>query len=232
MARERILVIDDEPEISELIRLYLTREQYEVYTAPNGQYIEEQIRSFCPDLIILDILMPGADGLELCRQIRKWTNVPVIFVSCKAEDTDKIVGLTVGGDDYITKPFSPGELVARVKAQLRRQSMLPGHNRPKTLVFGDLTVDLSAHEVKIGGQTVPLSATEFSLVVKMAEQPGRVFSIDELFDLIWGADHMGDTRTVMVHISNLRKKIEPTPANPKYILTVRGVGYKFSTAAD
>lgn len=225
MARERILIIDDEPEISELIRLYLMKEHYEVHTASDGSNLEERIRSCQPNLIIMDILLPGLNGLELCRNIRRWTNVPVIFVSCKSEDADKIFGLTVGGDDYITKPFSPGELVARVKAQLRRQSML---HQGLTLNFGDLIVDLTAHEVRIAGHPVPLSATEFGLVARMAEQPGRAFSIDQLFDLIWGPDHMGDTRTVMVHISNLRKKIEADPASPRYIQTVRGVGYRFA----
>ncbi|MEK5057182.1 response regulator transcription factor [Paenibacillus shunpengii] len=235
MSHESILVLDDELEISELIRLYLEREQYHVTTVSTGQAAIQAVYELQPDLIILDILLPDMDGLEICRQIRDHTPAPILFLSCKGEDWDKISGLSVGADDYMTKPFSPGELVARVKAHLRRV-----HRQPQPVVtsneviydrhildFGDLLINETTHEVHIRGTAVQLSATEFNILHKLACQPGRVFPTEQLFDFIWGADHYGDTRTVMVHISNLRKKIEANPSMPQYIQTVRGVGYKF-----
>ncbi|MCM3782533.1 response regulator transcription factor [Neobacillus mesonae] len=233
MPHESILVLDDEFEISELIRLYLEREQYRVTTVSTGQAAIQAVHELQPDLIILDILLPDMDGLEICRQIRDHTHVPILFLSCKGEDWDKISGLSVGADDYMTKPFSPGELVARVKAHLRRthrQSIMiipEASPENESLNFGELTINLTTHEVHIHGTVVQLSATEFNILHKLACQPGRVFPTEQLFDVIWGTDHFGDTRTVMVHISNLRKKIEVNPSMPQYIQTVRGVGYKF-----
>jgi DNA-binding response OmpR family regulator len=229
MAGEIILLVEDEQEISELVSMYLEDERYQVLVAENGQEALKLARREKPDLIILDILLPDMDGVELCQEMRHFTNVPILFLSCKGDDIDKIVGLRVGGDDYITKPFSPSELVARIKAHLRRNRMLGAtqkHNQ--VLRFPGLEIDLANHEIRNNDATIAVSAKEFQLLSILARNPNRVFNSDHLFDLIWGMEDIGDTRTVAVHISNLRKKIEPDPAKPKYIQTVRGVGYKFN----
>jgi DNA-binding response OmpR family regulator len=174
--------------------------------------------------------MPGQDGMEVCRELRKTTTNPILFVSCKDDDIDKIVALGVGGDDYITKPFSPGELIARVKAHLRRNTMIE-NNKPEenpALEYPGLSIVPATHTVIVNGRQVALSAKEFKILFQLAQNPNRVFKNEQLFNMIWDADSIGDTRTVMVHISNLRKKIEEDPANPRYILTLRGVGYKFN----
>ncbi|GBF75392.1 DNA-binding response regulator [Paenibacillus sp. 598K] len=232
MSNTRILVVDDEPDITELIELYLVREGYDVYTVDNGDGALEHARTLQPDLVLLDIQLQPYDGLHICREIRKFSAVPIIFVSCKSEDTDIIHGLSIGGDDYITKPFSPRQLVARVKAQLRRQLLLTGQAesgaaRETVLTSGDLTIDLEAHSAHVAGKPVNLSTKEFNLLTHFVQHPNKAFHLDHLYELIWGTDSAGDTRTIMVHISNLRKKIEPDPAHPVYIVTVRGVGYKF-----
>jgi DNA-binding response OmpR family regulator len=231
MAGEKILVVDDEPEIVELISLYLIKEGYEVLSVGNGQTVFDMVLLHKPDLIILDILLPGMDGIEVCRQLRKTNNTPILFISCKSEDIDIILGLSMGGDDYITKPFSPSQLVARVKAHLRRYSIIDQHREdPQTLKFPGLEIDLVSHIVKVGSQHISLSAKEFDLLTLLAKTPNRVYKIEHLFELIWSLDSLGDPRTLIVHISNLRKKIEPNPAEPRYIITVRGVGYKFNSS--
>lgn len=230
MAGEKILVVDDEAEITELISLYLTKNGFHVVTAETGEQAIELTRTIKPDLIILDILLPGLDGIEVCQELRKDNNVPILFLSCKSEDTDKVLGLTVGGDDYITKPFSPSELLARIKAHLRRNRLLnTAHKQEKSLLtFPGLVIDLDSHVVLVNGAPVILSAKEFQLLALLAQNPNKIFSIEQLFKALWSYQSFGDTRTVMVHISNLRKKIEKDPSNPDYIHTVRGVGYKFS----
>ncbi|MCY9665320.1 response regulator transcription factor [Paenibacillus alginolyticus] len=232
MAGETILVVDDEQEIVQLIQLYLAREGYKVISANNGQDVFEIVKEHKPDLIILDILLPGLDGIEVCRQLRKTSNTPILFISCKSEDIDIILGLSMGGDDYMTKPFSPSQLVARVKAHLRRNSIREQHqDDPQLVKFPGLEIDLVSHIVRVNGQTISLSAKEFDLLSLMAKTPNRVYKIEHLFELIWSLDSMGDPRTLIVHISNLRKKIESNPAEPRYIITVRGVGYKFNGSA-
>lgn len=230
MIREKILVVDDEAEIRDLIYLYLNKEGFQVFGASTSQEARELTYCERPDLIILDILLPTQDGLELCGQLRKITDVPIIFLSCKSEDIDKILGLTVGGDDYMTKPFSPGELVARVKAHLRRSHLQVRNNEAKQILrYPGLEIYLTSHSVFVNNTPVFLTAKEFELLVFFAQNPNRVFYTDQIFQKIWKTYGLeGDTRTVMVHISNLRKKIEPNPAEPKYILTVRGIGYKFN----
>jgi DNA-binding response OmpR family regulator len=229
MTGNKILVVDDEPEIVELIKLYLERDGFEVVTCDNGQQALELVLTHRPALIILDILLPDMDGIEVCRQLRKNDPTPVLFLSCKSEDIDIILGLSMGGDDYMTKPFSPSQLVARVKAQLRRSAMLDQHRSGmQVLRFPGLEIDLTSHIVKVHGKPVQLSAKEFDLISIMAKTPNRVYRIEQLFELVWSLDSVGDPRTLIVHISNLRKKIEPNPAEPKYVLTVRGVGYKFN----
>jgi DNA-binding response OmpR family regulator len=229
MSGEKVLIVDDEPEIVELISLYLVRDGYEVISANNGQQVFDVVLQHKPDLIILDILLPGMDGIEVCRQLRKTHNTPILFISCKSEDIDIILGLSMGGDDYITKPFSPSQLVARVKAHLRRNSLIEQNKEdPQRLLYPGLEIDLISHIVMVGGQPISLSAKEFDLLTLLAKTPNRVYKIEHLFELVWSLDSLGDPRTLIVHISNLRKKIEPNPAEPRYIITVRGVGYKFN----
>jgi DNA-binding response OmpR family regulator len=233
MEGKKILVVDDEPEITELIGLYLSREGFDIHTADDGTDALKLAADLRPDLMILDIQLKEMDGIEICRKIREQSNVPILFVSCKDDDTDIIHGLEAGGDDYITKPFSPRQLVARVQAHLRRQHLHTAggtldQGTTSLLSFEGLTINLDAHTVHVGNRLVPISAKEFDLLSHLARHPNKAFHLDDLYKLIWGADSVGDTRTLMVHISNLRKKIEANPANPEFILTVRGFGYKFN----
>ncbi|MBD2846959.1 response regulator transcription factor [Paenibacillus sp. IB182496] len=232
MNDQTILVVDDELEIAELIGLYLRREGYDVYHAASGDEALRLARELEPQLIVLDIQLGEISGIEVCEQLRRESGVPILFVSCRSDDTDIIHGLSVGGDDYITKPFSPRQLVARVQAHLRRVQLLAGDAAGggpagRMLRSGELEIDPEGHTVTVGGRPVSLSAKEFDLLVHLARHPGKAFPLDRLYRLIWGTDSIGDTRTLMVHISNLRKKIEADPANPAHIVTVRGVGYKF-----
>ncbi|XEC92651.1 response regulator [Paenibacillus tarimensis] len=237
MNETHILVVDDEPEITELIGLYLNREGYHIHTADNGAEALDLARTLRPDLIILDIQMRIMNGIEVCQELRKSSDVPILFVSCKSDDTDIIHGLSIGGDDYITKPFSPKQLVARVNAHLRRLKLnsdsmnsikAEGSDANTLLRNNGLVIDLDAHTVHVDGKPIAVSAKEFDLLTFLAKHPNKAFQLDLLYQTIWGTDSAGDTRTLMVHISNLRKKIEPDPANPTYIITVRGVGYKFN----
>lgn len=232
MSGERVLIVDDEPEISELLSLYLTKEGYEVATAIDGRQAMESVNNQKADLIILDVLLPGLDGIEVCTDLRKITDVPIIFLSCRGDDIDKVMGLVAGGDDYITKPFSPREIVARVKAHLRRYRMTAAAKRdgvPDILGYSGLEINLKARVVRVHGQEVYLSHKEFEVLALLAQNPDRVFSADELFEKLWQMQSLGDIRTVMVHISNIRKKIEKNPAAPEFIVTVRGAGYKFNS---
>jgi DNA-binding response OmpR family regulator len=230
LSGERILVVDDEVEIGELLDLYLTKEGYEVATALDGRQAMDIVTNEKIDLIILDVLLPGLDGIEVCSEIRKITDVPIVFLSCRGDDIDKVMGLVAGGDDYITKPFSPREIVARVKAHLRRYRMTAAAREepPRVLRYRGLEIDLPACVVRVRGQEVYLSHKEFEVLSLLAQNPDKVFSADELFERLWQMQSLGDIRTVMVHISNVRKKIEKNPAAPEYILTVRGAGYKFN----
>lgn len=232
MSGERVLIVDDEPEISELLSLYLTKEGYEVATALDGRQALEMIGKQKVDLIILDVLLPGLDGIETCTELRKITDVPIIFISCRGDDIDKVTGLVAGADDYITKPFSPREIVARVRAHLRRYRMTAAAKQgegPDVLRYPGLEIDLKGCVVRVRGEEVYLSHKEYEVLALLAQNPDRVFSPDELFERLWQMQSLGDIRTVMVHISNIRKKIERNPAAPEYILTVRGAGYKFNS---
>ncbi|WP_028551324.1 response regulator transcription factor [Paenibacillus sp. UNC451MF] len=229
MSAEKILIVDDEPEIIELIRLYLAKEGYDVISTDNGPSALDYLERFKPDMVILDILLPGMDGIEICRQIRRNYDIPILFISCKSEDMDIILGLSIGGDDYVTKPFSPSQLVARVKAHLRRKQLLDQQKEDsQQLSFPGLEIDLLSRNVWVNGSIAPLSSKEFDLLALMAKKPNKVVPIEQLYKMAWGVDSNGDTRTLLVHISNLRKKIEPNPTEPVFVQTVRGVGYKFN----
>lgn len=236
MEREKILIVDDDSDIREILELYLTKEGFNIVCATEGAEAVNIIDRFKPDLILLDIMMPGLDGYETCQVIRKKTNAPILFLSAKEDDIDKILGLRIGGDDYITKPFSPGVLVARVKAHLRRNRLasLPGESSTKRKVFEfpGLLIDMDSCIVRVNGEPISLPAKEYQLLCLLSQNIEKVFSVEQLFQQIWGENSLGDNRTVMVHISNLRKKIEPDPSKPMYILTVRGIGYKFNGYID
>ncbi|NOU92190.1 response regulator [Paenibacillus sp. LMG 31456] len=228
MAGQTILVVEDDPEIRDVIRLYLEKHKFAVALAERGDEALQMVRTVQPDLIILDVLLPGKDGFEVCKEIRQETSVPVLFLSCKKEEQDKITGLTLGGDDYITKPFSPNELVARVQANLRRPFFSNNQAaHPTKLEFGALHIDLLSRTVKVNDAEIVLSKKEFDLLKFLAGRPGQTFSHEELFREIWGQESFNDTRTIIVHVSNLRKKIETDPSNPQHIINVHGVGYKF-----
>lgn len=236
MDHGKILVVDNEMEIIQLLRLYLSREGFEILWTTDSQKTVAILQEEKPDLVILDVVMPNLNGIEVCRQIREFSEIPILFLSCKDQDTDKVLGLTMGGDDYITKPFSRIELVARVKAHLRRkyseqpEDALANKN---ILLIPPLSIDLNGHTVAIGEKEIKLTAKEFELLVLLAKYPNRVFTPKQIFNHLWDTYGLEeDFRTVMVHISNLRKKLEPFPGCGKCIQTVRGVGYKFVPLAS
>lgn len=232
MAKEKILIVDDEVEITKLVCAYLTKEHYASIAAHNGKQALALVKKENPDLIILDIMLPDMDGSSLSLEIRKISNAPIIFLSCKSQEIDKIIALSAGGDDYMTKPFMPGELVARIKAHLRRQYSLTNtaaENMSNFYEFDGLIIDFEAHELSVNGKHVTLTMKEFEVLRLLVENQRKVFSASRIFETVWKTNCMeNDTKTVMVYISNLRKKIEKNPNNPQYILSVRGVGYKFN----
>ncbi len=231
----RILVADDEKEIRDLLKKYLQREQYEVDVAAGG---DEALRLFDKNiyhLLILDVMMPGIDGMEVCRRLRATTNVPILMLTARDQEIDKVVGLSVGADDYITKPFSINELVARVKAHVRRYLVLgsdPGAHQQASIRFKNLTIDLNTYTVSRGGEEIALTAKEFELLKFFATHPGQVFTKVQLFRQVWESEYIEDDNTVTVHIRKLRKKIEDDPANPVFIQTVWGIGYLFRGEKD
>lgn len=228
MAKAKILMIDDEQSILDLVTAYLKQEGYEVYTAVDGPGGLKAARTFKPDLVVLDIMLPGMDGLDVLAHLRRESNVYVIMLTARSEETDKVVGLSVGADDYLTKPFSPRELVARVKAALRRYGQ-PGESSGDRTILGfqHLRIDVDARQVWKDDQPVELTPIQFELLHALAEHRGRVLSREQLLERVWGHDFYGDDRVVDVHLGQVRKKIEADPANPELIVTVRGVGYRF-----
>lgn len=224
--KESILVVDDDPTISEVVTRYLEREGYGVDTAMDGASALRKARDGSHDLIVLDLMLPKIDGLEVCRRLRADSHVPIIMLTAKGEETDKLVGLNLGADDYLTKPFSPSELVARVKAVLRRTAYNPA-TEGDTMRFPGLTINPKTRKVTSRDQEVELTAKEFELLHFLAQHPGQVFSRDQLLNDVWDYVYAGDTSTVTVHIRRLREKIEADPARPRYVVTVWGVGYKF-----
>ncbi len=225
MVAKRVLVVDDDENIVELVKLYLVRDGYRVLTAYDGIEALRLAREGHPDLIVLDIMMPGINGLDVCRTLRDESDVPIIMLTARTTDDDKLTGLNLGADDYVTKPFSPKELAARVRAVLRR---LPGERMPDQIRHGDFIIDFRKLEVLISGKQVDLTAIEFKLLSTLIKESGRVFNRAQLIEKALGYDFEGFDRTVDVHILNLRRKIEPDPRHPKYIRTVYGAGYKFS----
>ena len=227
MASAKILVIDDEQSIVDLVTAYLRDEGYEVFTAMDGPSGLKAARAFKPDLIVLDVMLPGMDGIELLSQLRRESDVYVIMVTAKSEETDKIVGLTVGADDYLTKPFSPRELVARVKAALRRLRVGGGAAEAAVLAFRHIQIDTGRRQVWVDDAPVSLTAIEFDLLRTLAEHRGRVLSREQLLEKVWGYDFYGEERVVDVHIGHIRQKL----GDDRYIVTVRGVGYRFEDEA-
>jgi two-component system, OmpR family, alkaline phosphatase synthesis response regulator PhoP len=220
----KILVIDDEPSIVKLVTAYLKPEGYEVYTAADGNSGLKAADAFKPDLIILDLMLPGIDGIELLTRLRRESDVYVIMLTARSEEMDKVIGLSVGADDYMTKPFSPRELVARVKAALRRLKTGSGLGVERTVLsFQHIHIDVGAHTVSVDDQPVELTSIEFDLLRVLAENRGRVLSREQLLERIWGADYFGETRVVDVHLGHVRQKL----GNDSIIATVRGVGYRF-----
>jgi len=220
----KILVIDDEPSIINLVSAYLKPEGYEVYTASDGNAGLKSARAFKPDLIILDLMLPGMDGIELLSILRRESDVYVIMLTARTDETDKIVGLSVGADDYVTKPFSPRELVARVKAALRRIKTGTGSGVERSVLsFKHVLIDINAHTVSVDDVLVELTSIEFDLLRALAENRGRVLSREQLLEKIWGAEYFGEMRVVDVHLGHVRQKL----GNESLIATVRGVGYRF-----
>ncbi len=230
MAQELIHIVEDEVEIAELIRDYLEDEGFRVAHSIDGQAGLEKFQSEKPDLVILDLMLPKMDGFEVCRLMRKDSEIPVIILSSKNTDMDKVLALGIGADDYVTKPFSPIELVARIKAHLRRS------NKPSTatssnsniLEFGGLRIDSSAYTVHVDDKLVNMTNKEFELLKLLAQNPNNVLTKDQIINAVWGNNYYGDDNTIPVHIRKIREKIESDPSNPKFILTVWGVGYRFT----
>lgn len=228
--QEKILIVDDEEHIIELVELYLSKEGYRVSSALDGDTAVEKFNEEKPDLLVLDIMLPGRDGLEILRHIRKTSEVPVIMLTARESEVDKVVGLELGADDYLTKPFSPRELVARVKAVLRR-SRPPAEEVAERLELEGLTIDTSRRRVEVDGAgEVELTAKEFDLLFVLASNQGIVLTRDRLMEKVWGYEYIGDTRTVDVYIRHLREKLADNAESPRFIETVRGVGYRFKGA--
>ncbi len=223
-----VLVVDDEPAIVEIVRDYLADAGYRVSTAHSGDEALRQVRSILPDLIVLDLGLPGLDGLDVARAIRQSSHVPIIMLTARSDEADRVVGLELGADDYLIKPFSPRELLARVRAVLRRSGVATDANEDRPLVVGDLTIDRPRRLVTVGEQVVEVTATEFDLLARMAASPGRVFTRGQLLETIHGVAVEAGERAIDAHVKNLRRKIEADPHRPRRLVTVHGVGYRLA----
>ena len=227
-SRPRILLVEDEPALVESLRYTLETEGFDVITADNALDGLERARTWHPSLVLLDLMLPGGSGLDVCRQIRSFSDVPIVVVTAKDSETDKVVGLELGADDYVTKPFSTRELIARIRAHLRRSHRAGTFgDTNEVLRGGDVELDVDAHEVRRGGEVIPLRPKEFDLLEALMRRAGRVATREVLIDEVWGPSYFGDTKTLDVHIKRLRRKLEVDPSQPRHIVTVRGVGYKF-----
>jgi two-component system, OmpR family, response regulator RegX3 len=223
----RILLAEDEPSLSESVSYNLAREGFEVLTAPDGERALERFRSEHPHLVLLDLMLPRLSGLDVLRSIRNESTVPVVILTAKDAEADKVAGLELGADDYVTKPFSMRELVSRVRAHLRRAEMSRATPEPGALAGGPVALDPDTHEVTVGGQEVQLPPKEFELLELLLSRKGRLLTRQFLIDEVWGTSYVGDTKTLDVHVKRLRQKVEEDPHRPRHLLTVRGLGYKF-----
>ncbi|QEH93688.1 MULTISPECIES: MtrAB system response regulator MtrA [Dermacoccus] len=221
----RVLIVDDDPALAEMLGIVLRGEGYDVSHVADGSAALGSFRDFKPDLVLLDVMLPGMNGVEVCRKIRAESVVPIIMLTARTDTLDVVGGLEAGADDYVSKPFKPAELVARVRARLRR-----GDNEPEIVAIGDLVIDLAAHSVTRDGEAISLTPLEFDLLLALARKPWQVFSREVLLEQVWGYRHAADTRLVNVHVQRLRSKVEKDPENPEIVLTVRGVGYKAGAA--
>ena len=226
---KKILVVDDEPKIIQLTQDYLENAAFSVLSAGDGELALAVIRAEEPDLVVLDLGLPVMDGLDVCRSIRKTSNLPIIMLTARDEEADKLIGLELGADDYITKPFSPKELVARVRSVLRRSEL--AQEAREVIRVGDVTLDIPRMQVTVGGEEIELTATEFQLLQTLASQPGRIFTRSQLLNAVHGIAIESYERAIDAHIKNIRRKLEPVPHEPRYIQTVYGVGYRFSDEA-
>ena len=233
MDGSKVLIVEDDQNLLDVLKYNLMKEGYNIFTATDGIQAIDTARSKKPDLIVLDIMLPKIDGFEVCRILRREVNTPILMLTAKAEETDKVVGLELGADDYMTKPFSMREFLARVKAMLRRMEMVSSGEgsakelAPEIIKVGEIEIDLFRHKVARGGTIIDLSLKEFDLLAFLVKNKEQVFTRDQLLEKVWGYDYVGDTRTVDVHIRWLRQKIELDPSNPRCLQTVRGIGYKF-----
>ena len=223
-----IMVVDDDQDLAEMLGIVLNGSGFEVDLINNGDGVMDLFRAHTPDLVLLDVMLPGIDGIEVCRRIRAESMVPIVMLTAKGDTHDVVLGLEAGADDYMIKPFNPSELVARLKVRLRRSAS----EVSTSLRIGDLAIDQVAHTIARDGKSIPLTRLEFDLLVALAKEPGRVFTREALLSEVWGYQHATDTRLVNVHIQRLRSKIERDPDNPELILTVRGVGYKAGSAEN
>jgi DNA-binding response OmpR family regulator len=223
-----VLVVEDEIEIARIVRDYLRNAGFEVIVVGDGGSAVASVRSARPDLLVLDLGLPGRDGLDVAREIRRWSDTPIVMLTARGDETDRIVGLELGADDYVVKPFSPKELVARVRAVLRRSRAAARGD--EIVRAGDVEIDTGKMRVSVGGAPVELTPTEFQLLATLAREPGRVFTRSQLLDAVHGVAIESYERAIDAHVKNLRRKIEPTPGNPRYVVTVHGVGYRFADA--
>jgi two-component system response regulator RegX3 len=225
----RILIVEDEESVLDPLELLLSKEGFTIETARDGREALEKFAKTNPDLILLDLMLPEVSGTEVCRQIRAKSQVPIIMLTAKDTEVDKVVGLELGADDYVVKPYSKAELVARIKAVLRRNNADAFVNQGGSISAGPVVIDVERHQVSINGESIALPLKEFELLEFLVRNSGRVLTRTQLIDRVWGSDYFGDTKTLDVHVKRLRAKIEKDPANPVYIQTIRGLGYKFES---
>jgi len=222
----RVLVVDDDASLAEMLTIVLRQEGFDSRVCPRGDLALAEFRDYRPDVLLLDLMLPGKDGIDVCKEIRAESGVPIVMLTAKGDTVDVVVGLESGADDYVVKPFKPKELVARIRARVRRLDA----PSPETLTIGDLSIDVAGHSVSRAGKSISLTPLEFDLLVCLARKPWQVFTREVLLEQVWGYRHAADTRLVNVHVQRLRSKVEHDPENPEIVLTVRGVGYKAGVA--
>jgi len=227
MTNQRILVVDDEPQMLEILKLYLSREGFHVHTAADGEAALSAFEAHAPDLVVLDLMLPKLDGLTVFKRMRAQRAVPIIMLTARGDEVDRVLGLELGADDYVVKPFSPREVVARIKNALRHRAPPPNDSGERAIARGGVRIDPRTRGVQVGDRAIDLTSKEFDLLYFLVRHPGQVFTRAQLLDKVWGYEFFGDASTVTVHIRRLREKIETNPAEPRYLVTVWGVGYRF-----